>query len=150
MGVGSKLPCQRQNAKKIKMDYKTFKIKKAARAAAENCQADAEWDSARGQSVILKGRYRKSLSERSFLIYNIFSLGKLCCLKLCAAKRSLIMGKFRSEWRVGTGPHSPRPPRLKELRGALRKLQHLGYTQFSPQDRTAELICALKTKLVIR
>lgn len=80
--------------KKIKMDYETFKIKKAR---AGNCQADAEWDSARGQSVILKGRYRKSLSERSFLIYNIFSLGKLCCLKLCAAKRSLIMGKFRSE-----------------------------------------------------
>lgn len=76
------------------MDYKTFKIKKIR---AGNCQADAEWDLARGQSVILKGRYRKSLSERSFLIYNIFSLGKLCCLKLCAAKRSLIMGKFRSE-----------------------------------------------------
>lgn len=64
-----------------------------------NCQAVAEWDRHRGlegaQNVILKGRYRKSLSERSFLIYNIFSLGKLCCLKLCAAKRSLIMSKFR-------------------------------------------------------
>lgn len=73
----------------------TFKIKKVA--GLEKCQADAKWDSARGQNVILKGRYRKTLFERSFLIYNIFSLGKVCCLKLCAAKRSLIMAKFRSE-----------------------------------------------------
>lgn len=64
---------------------------------------NAKWDSGLRQNVILKGRYReKSLSERSFLIYNIFSLGKLCCLKLCAAKRSLIMAKFRSEWRIRT------------------------------------------------
>lgn len=70
-----------------------MEIKKPRR----DCQANAEWGSARGQSTILKGRSRKSLFERSFLIYDIFSLGKLCCLKLRAAKRSLIMGKFRSE-----------------------------------------------------
>lgn len=60
----------------------------------------------------LEGQIQKRLfPNRSFLIYNIFSLGKLCCLKLRAAKRSLITGKFRRVSDVlERSPRSPGPP----------------------------------------
>lgn len=78
----------------MKRFHKMMRISQPRKCQASG-EANVKWASyfsaakARGQNVILKGRYRNTLFERSFLIYNIFSLGKVCCLKLCAV-RSII------------------------------------------------------------